>query len=97
MMTLKTVRKMQDARKPVQLDDGRIGKIVRVDTTFPGNHTEVSVYTLGPGPGTAKVTLDRLFEAKSRTAPYLAAEVTPSPAEPTAVGSPTGRLPASKA
>lgn len=33
----------------VQLEDGRIGKIVRVDTTFPGNRTIVSVYTLaGP-------------------------------------------------
>jgi len=67
MMTLKTVRKMQDARRPVQLDDGRIGKIVRVDTTFPGNHTEVSVYMLGHDrPGIAKVTLDRLSEARSR-------------------------------
>jgi len=66
-MTLKTVRKLQDARKPVELDDGRVGKIVRVDTTFPGNHTEVSVYTLGlEGPGIAKVTLDRLFEARGR-------------------------------
>lgn len=81
MMTLKTVRKMQDARKPVQLDDGRIGKIVRVTTTFPGNHTEVSVYTLGPGPGIAKVTLDRLFEARGRTAPHLAAEVTAASSE----------------
>lgn len=69
MMTLKTVRRMQDARRPVQLDDGRIGKIVRVDTTFPGNHTEVSVYTLGEGPGIAKVTLDRLFETRSRSIP----------------------------
>lgn len=68
MMTLRTVRKMQDARKAVQLDDGRVGKIVRVDTTFPGNHTEVSVYTLGQdGPGLAKVTLDRLFEARARS------------------------------
>ena len=64
MMTLKTVRRLQDARRPVLLDDGRIGKIVRVDTTFPGNHTEVSVYTLGEGPGIAKVTLDRLSEAR---------------------------------
>jgi len=66
MMTLKTVRKMQDARKPVELDDGRIGKIVRVDTLFPGNHTVVSVYMLGEGPGIAKVTLDRLVEARTR-------------------------------
>ena len=40
----------------VRLADGRVGKIVRVDTTFPANKTEVSVYTLGAqGPGIAKV------------------------------------------
>jgi len=70
MMTLKTVRKMQDARKPVQLDDGRVGKIVRVDTTFPGNRTEVSVYTFSQeGPSIAKVPLERLYEARGRIVP----------------------------
>lgn len=46
----------------VRLSDGRVGKIVRVDTTFPANRTEVSVYTAeeGQGPGIAKVGLDRL-------------------------------------
>lgn len=29
----------------VQLVDGRVGKIVRVDTTFPGNTTTVLVWT----------------------------------------------------
>lgn len=63
MMTLRTVKRLQDARRPVRLDDGRVGKIVRVDTTFPANRTEVSVYTVSPsGPGIAKVTLDHLTE-----------------------------------
>jgi len=92
MMTLKTVRKMQDARKPVQLDDGRVGKIVRVDTTFPGNHTTVSVYTLGgDGPGIAKVSLERLFETRLRTTPSLSAEVKPSSDEGAAPASPSAK------
>ncbi len=72
MMTLRTVKRLQDARRPVQLEDGRVGKIVRVDTTFPGNRTEVSVYTLSDGrpdseggPGIAKVTLDHLSEVEA--------------------------------
>lgn len=36
----------------VQLRDGRVGKIVRVDTLFPGNRTEVSLYVLDV-PGSA--------------------------------------------
>ena len=54
----------------VLLTDGRIGKIVRVDTTFPDNATTVTVWTkanethdpvsaAGPasGPGISKVSL----------------------------------------
>ena len=46
----------------VRLKDGRVGKIVRVDTMFPANRTEVSVYTTedGKGPGIAKVGLEYL-------------------------------------
>jgi hypothetical protein len=45
----------------VRLEDGRVGKIVRVDTTFPANETEVSVYTEDEkGPGIAKVSLEGL-------------------------------------
>jgi hypothetical protein len=62
MLTLRHVKKLQDQRSVVKLSDGRVGKIVRVDTTFPGNHTEVSVYTdlEGKGPGIAKVGLELL-------------------------------------
>lgn len=47
MVTLRDLHRYQTNRSVVQLEDGRIGKIVRVDTTFPENHTVVSVYTLG--------------------------------------------------
>ena len=61
MLTLRRVQELQDRRSVVRLADGRVGKIVRVDTTFPANKTEVSVYTLGAqGPGIAKVGLELL-------------------------------------
>src|SRR5690606_18241713 len=49
MVTLRDLHRYQNDRSMVQLKDGRIGKIVRVDTTFPANHTVVSVYTIGEG------------------------------------------------
>ena len=61
MLTLRHLKSLQDARSSVELDDGRVGKIVRVDTTFPENTTVVSVYTEGTnGPGIAKVRLSRI-------------------------------------
>jgi hypothetical protein len=61
MLTLRRIQKLQDQRSVVRLEDGRVGKIVRVDTTFPANETEVSVYTEGArGPGIAKVSLSML-------------------------------------
>lgn len=44
-------------RRMVQLSDGRVGNVVRVDTTFPGNATTVSVWTGSTSPGVAKVAL----------------------------------------
>ena len=65
MLTLRHVQALQDQGSSVQLDDGRIGKIVRVDTSFPENTTEVSVYTEGArGPGIAKVGLSRLVDLR---------------------------------
>lgn len=47
----------------MRLEDGRVGKIVRVDTTFPANKTVVSVYTEdAQGPGIAKVSLELLSD-----------------------------------
>jgi hypothetical protein len=45
-------------RSYVRLSDGRTGKIVRVDTTFPANDTTVTLWTESGGcPGVAKVRL----------------------------------------
>lgn len=61
MLTLRRVQELQDRRSVVRLADGRVGKIIRVDTTFPANKTEVSVYTMGAlGPGVARVSLELL-------------------------------------
>jgi hypothetical protein len=63
MLTLRRVQALQDKRSVVRLEDGRVGKIIRVDTTFPANRTEVSVYTQGDrGPGVAKVSLELLSD-----------------------------------
>ncbi len=64
MLTLRNIQALQDSRSIVRLEDGRVGKIIRVDTTFPANQTEVSVYTEGAkGPGIAKVSLELLSAA----------------------------------
>lgn len=64
MLTLRRVKQLQDQRSQVRLNDGRVGKIVRVDTTFPANQTTVSVYTSadGQGPGILKVGLESLTD-----------------------------------
>lgn len=41
--------------RTVQLDDGRAGEIVRIETAFPQQQTVVSVWT-GEGPGVARVS-----------------------------------------
>jgi hypothetical protein len=58
---------MMNERRSVQLLDGRIGKVVRVDTLFPGNATTVTIWTYSKGPGVAQVTLaDIIGEAAAR-------------------------------
>ena len=43
-------------RRQVLLADGRTGKIIRVDTTFPENDTKLTVWTAdSSSPGVAKV------------------------------------------
>ena len=45
----------------VRLADGRVGKIVRVDTVFPDNDTTVTIWTDSEGhPGVAKVHLEEV-------------------------------------
>jgi hypothetical protein len=56
-------------RRMVQLSDGRIGKIVRVDTLFPSNSTTVSIWTDSQAPGIAKVSIsDIIGEAALQSA-----------------------------
>ena len=61
----------------VRLSDGRIGKIVRVDTLFPDNATTVTVWTdcndesplsTGPvsGPGISKVSINDIVGEAAR-------------------------------
>jgi len=57
-----------DHRGQVELADGRTGKIVRVDTTFPGNQTTVTVWTDSPsGPSVAKVPLGEVVRPLAQT------------------------------
>jgi hypothetical protein len=54
-------------RRGVLLDDGRLGRIVRVDTEFPRGSTTVSVWTETPrGPGVAKVDIARIVGEASK-------------------------------
>jgi hypothetical protein len=58
-------------RLHVRLADGRVGKIVRVDTTFPANDTVITLWTdSGTGPGVTKVKLEEVVG--STDAPKLA-------------------------
>jgi hypothetical protein len=62
---------MMNERRMVQLADGRIGKVVRVDTTFPGNATTVSIWT-GPASDTIAAPFSRSGPASSSSSPALA-------------------------
>jgi hypothetical protein len=61
MTSLRQLHLMMADRRRVLLEDGRTGKIVRVDTVFPRNSTTVSVWTeTAEGPGVAKVDLSSI-------------------------------------
>ncbi len=56
MASLRQIHQIMNERRLVQLADGRTGKIIRVDTLFPDNDTQVTVWTPDrTGPGLAKV------------------------------------------
>ena len=57
MATLRHLHQLMNERRMVRLTDGRVGKIVRVDTLFPDNATTVSVWTNSNGPSIAKVSI----------------------------------------
>ena len=61
MPNLRHIHEYMTDRRRVLLDDGRTGRIVRVDTTFPQCSTTVSVWTENAnGPNVAKVDLGRV-------------------------------------
>ena len=69
MATLRHLNQLMNERRRVQLSDGRTGKIVRVDTLFPGNATTVTIWTESNGPSISKVCLsDVVGEAEKRSA-----------------------------
>ena len=45
MADLRHIHQYMTDRRRVLLDDGRVGKIVRVDTTYPSGGTLVSIWT----------------------------------------------------
>ena len=56
MTELSHLHKCMTERRGVVLDDGRTGKIIRLDTAYPGPRTIVSIWMDGAdGPGIAKV------------------------------------------
>ena len=70
MAELEYIHKYMTERRRVVLDDGRTGKIIRLDTAFPGPRTTVSVWVDGAdGPGVAKVDIERVV---GPAAPYEA-------------------------
>ena len=66
MATLRYIHQLMNERRMVQLSDGRIGKVVRVDTTFPGNATTISVWTNSRSPSMAKVSLSDIVGEVSK-------------------------------
>jgi hypothetical protein len=61
--TLRHLHQMMNERRSVQLSDGRVGKIVRVDTLFPDNAVTVTVWTVPSGPSVSKVSLSDVVGA----------------------------------
>ncbi|MFZ5890979.1 MAG: hypothetical protein ACOY0T_08005 [Myxococcota bacterium] len=68
MTTLRHIHRYMNDRRRVVLADGRVAKIVRVDTVFPANDTTVTVWTdSGSGPGVTKVRLDDVVGLAAET------------------------------
>jgi hypothetical protein len=61
MTTLRSVHRIMDDRLTVLLAGGRTGKIVRIDTVFPGNATSITVWLYGDEePRVVKVPLSAI-------------------------------------
>lgn len=62
MADLRHIHEYMTARRRVMLDDGTTGRILRLDTAFPGRQTTVSMWTeCVEGPQMAKVDLGRVI------------------------------------
>ncbi|MBW2529624.1 MAG: hypothetical protein JRI23_35935 [Deltaproteobacteria bacterium] len=62
MADLRHIHSYMTARRRVMLDDGTTGRILRLDTAFPGPHTIVSMWTeCVEGPQLAKVDIRRVI------------------------------------
>ena len=59
MTNIRHIHQYMTDRRRVLLQDGRTGRIVRVDTHYPNQKTTVSVWT-GDGPGVAKVDINKV-------------------------------------
>jgi len=55
MASLRHIHQFMNERQLVRLADGRTGRIIRVDTLFPNNDTQVTVWTPDDAPGLAKI------------------------------------------
>jgi hypothetical protein len=56
MASLRHIHQIMNERGSVRLADGRVGKIMRVDTLFPDHEVKVTVWTSDrTRPGLAKV------------------------------------------
>ena len=54
MASLRNIHQIMNERRLVQLADGRTGKIMRVDTCYPNNETQVTIWTAtAASPGVA--------------------------------------------
>ena len=69
MQNLRHIHEYMTDRRRVLLDDGRTGRTVRVDTTFPAGKTTVSVWTeCEASPSVAKVDIKRVVGPAPRLA-----------------------------
>ncbi|HYQ17721.1 MAG TPA: hypothetical protein VEQ58_18235 [Polyangiaceae bacterium] len=74
MATLQNLHRIMTERRDVQLTDGRVGRVVRVDTVYPANATTVTVWTELPDedapasskPGVARVALSDIVGEVAR-------------------------------
>jgi len=56
MASLRHIHQFMNERRLIRLADGRTGKIIRVDTVFPKNATQITVWTPNrASPGLAKI------------------------------------------